>query len=114
MKSIKEISENIKVFNIMQMGNNFIYALVKLPDCGTCTLLAGNNEDGMEHVSVSPRKKFRIPSWDDMCVLKDICWNDEEEVYQIMPKKSQYVNIVENCLHLWKPIGKELSDLKEV
>ncbi len=46
-----------------------------------------------------------------MCTLKDIFFDDEEEAYQIHPKKSQYVNGVENCLHLWKPIGHEIDEL---
>ena len=54
-----------------------------------------------------------IPTWDDMCVLKDIFFDDEEEVYQIHPKKSEYVNMSKNCLHLWKPIGHELGELVE-
>lgn len=85
-------------------------ALVKLPDCGTCSVIWGDNERGMEHVSVSPRKKLRVPTWNDMCVLKDIFFGCEEEVYQIHPKASEYVNIRENCLHLWKPIGHDLGE----
>lgn len=47
-----------------------------------------------------------------MCYLKDVFFEDEEEVYQIHPPKSQYVNIRENCLHLWKLAnGKKLSEL---
>lgn len=65
----------------------------------------------MEHVSISPKKKLRIPTWDDMCVLKETFFRDSEEAYEIHPKKSEYVNVVENCLHLWKPIGQELGDL---
>lgn len=49
-----------------------------------------------------------------MCVLKDIFFNNDEEVYQIHPKKREYVNAVENCLHLWKPIGHELGELVEI
>lgn len=36
---------------------------------------------------------------------------EEEEAYQIHPKKSEYVNVQENCLHLWKPVGHELGEL---
>ena len=71
----------------------------------------GDNENGYEHVSVSPRHKFKTPTWEDMCVLKDIFWHEEEEAYQIHPKKSEYVNVQENCLHLWKPVGHELGEL---
>ena len=110
MKKLEEILSNERIFGF---GNvSLMYsAWVKLPDCGTCSVVWGYNEDGMEHVSVSPKKKFRIPTWDDMCVLKDIFFEDEEEAYQIHPKKSQYVNAVDNCLHLWKPVGHEIDEL---
>lgn len=62
-------------------------------------------EDGWEHVSVS--LPSRIPTWDEMNFVKDLFWGEEETVIQFHPKKSQYVNACENCLHLWKRIGTE-------
>ena len=56
-----------------------------------------------EHVSVAPYDHSITPSWDDMCKLKDIFFRDEEEAIQIHPKKSEYVNMMTNCLHLWRP-----------
>lgn len=52
------------------------------------------------HVSVSPRN--HTPSWIDMCIIKDLFYNEEDEVWQCHPKKSEYVNINKNCLHLWE------------
>ena len=113
MKTRDEILSSPEVWDYSNRLGRLDSALVKLPDCGTCTVVWGNNEDGMEHVSVSPLKKFRIPSWDDMCALKDIFFYNEEEAYQVHPKKSDYVNIKQNCLHLWKPIGHEIWDFTE-
>lgn len=45
-----------------------------------------------------------------MCI-EGYVFNDDEEAYQIHPKKSEYVNVVDNCLHLWKPNGHELGEL---
>lgn len=64
---------------------------------------------GWEHVSVSPYKRNVIPSWDDMCYIKDLFWDEDECVVQYHPPKSQYVNMVPNCLHLWKPVGHDLE-----
>lgn len=111
MKPLKEILENSKIWNYTPFPMNS--AFIKLPDCGTCSVIWGDNEGGYEHVSVSPKKKFNMPTWNDMCALKDMFFKDDEEVYQIHPKKSEYVNVVENCLHLWKPIGHELNELVE-
>ena len=38
-------------------------------------------------------------------------FEDEEEAYQIHPKKSEYINLSQNCLHLWKPKDHELGEL---
>lgn len=59
------------------------------------------NESGIDHVSVAPYKKQKTPTWDQMCEVKDVCFGDEEEAYEIHPPKSEYVNKVDNCLHLW-------------
>ena len=53
-----------------------------------------------EHVSVSLR--HRIPTWDEMCFVKSVFWDDEEAVVQFHPPKSQYVNYHPYTLHLWK------------
>lgn len=63
---------------------------------------------GWEHVSVSPYKSNVTPSWDDMCRLKDIFFNDDECVVQYHPPKTEYVNNMSNCLHLWRPINVEM------
>ena len=39
--------------------------------------------------------------------IKDIFWGDEEDVIQFFPKKSEYVNLVNNCMHLWRPRDPE-------
>ena len=89
MRPYKEIMESGKVWDTVMLGK-LVGGLIKLPDCGTCSVMFGENEDGWEHVSVSPKHKYKIPTWNDMCVLKDIFFDDEEEVYQIHPKKSEY------------------------
>ncbi|WP_438839295.1 DUF7694 domain-containing protein [Enterococcus spodopteracolus] len=43
-----------------------------------------------------------------MCRIKDICFEPDEVVVQFHPKNSEYVNIKNNCLHLWKPQNVEI------
>jgi hypothetical protein len=57
-------------------------------------------ESGWEHVSVSAEK--RTPTWDEMCWIKDLFWNEHETVVQYHPPKSEYVNFHPHCLHLWR------------
>lgn len=56
---------------------------------------------GFDHVSVS--KRYELPSWDEMCKIKEIFWDDEDCVMQLHPPKSEYVNNHPYCLHLWRP-----------
>lgn len=63
---------------------------------------------GWEHVSVSPFKRSYTPSWDEMCRLKEMFFYDDEAVVQYHPAKSEYVNNLTNCLHLWRPINEKL------
>lgn len=67
-----------------------------------------SNGGGWEHVSIAPYKRSYTPSWEDMCNLKDMFFKDEETVVQFHPAKSEYVNNVPNCLHLWRPTDAEL------
>jgi hypothetical protein len=61
---------------------------------------------GWEHVSVSTKK--RCPTWSEMCFVKDFFFNDDECVMQLYPAKDNYVNNHKNCLHIWKPVEKEI------
>lgn len=59
-------------------------------------------ETGWEHVSVSIEDQKRCPSWDEMCIVKDLFWDEEDTVIQFHPPKSEYVNNHPGCLHLWR------------
>jgi len=61
--------------------------------------------DGWEHVSVSTAT--RCPTWEEMCFVKSLFWDDEETVMQLHPPKSQWVNNHPYCLHLWRKIDRD-------
>lgn len=57
---------------------------------------------GWEHASVAPFRRSYTPTWDDMCFIKNLIWNENEAVIQIHPAEKDYVNNLANCLHLWR------------
>lgn len=59
---------------------------------------------GWEHVSVS--RYDRCPTWDEMCQVKAIFWDEEDCVIQYHPPSSEYVNNHPNCLHLWRKVDE--------
>ena len=60
-----------------------------------------------EHVSVTLQVP-RCPTWDEMCFVKSIFWDDTDMAIQYHPPESKYVNYHKYCLHLWKPIVEKL------
>lgn len=64
------------------------------------------NGEGWEHMSISSRNK--TPDWDTMCLAKSVFWNEDECCVEYHPRKEDYVNNHEHCLHIWKPIGVEM------
>ena len=96
------VGKHCGIFNINYEGTYF----------RVIASIDGEGENTWEHVSVSHPQ--RTPSWDVMCKMKDLFFDDEEKVIQFHPKKSQYVNFHEHCLHMWRPVNKELFVPKDV
>lgn len=73
-----------------------------------------NPGTGWDHVSVSLRNKAqdkmieRTPTWEEMCLIKAMFWEEEATVLQYHPAKSDYVNIHNYVLHLWRPLAGPL------
>jgi hypothetical protein len=69
---------------------------------GVPILIIASDGMGWEHVSVSI--ETRAPTWDEMCWVKDLFWDEDECVLQYHPPREVYVNLHPNCLHLWRPL----------
>ena len=105
MKKLNELKQ-VKALKIDTIGSDGGHGILYIG--GMVASVIWSFDGGWEHVSVSPRKMKQVPSWDYMCKLKDIFFYDEEVVVQFHPAKSQYVNQLPNCLHLWRPIKEKL------
>lgn len=78
---------------------------IKLPN-GDYAGVVISNGGGWDHVSVS--LKGRCPRWQEMCYIKSLFFEDDEVVVQFHPKKKDYVNIHDHCLHLWRCQHQEM------
>lgn len=105
MKTFEEIKRE-KTIKVLDESYDGFACLITI-NGKRCTLVVSNG-GGWEHASISPLDHRAIPTWDDMCKLKDIVWNEDEAVIQIHPRKSDYVNNMPNCLHLWRPTQEAL------
>ena len=68
--------------------------------------IIASDQLGWEHVSVS--LPDRSPTWEEMCFVKGLFWDDDDCVMQLHPPKSDWVNNHSYCLHLWRPVGAEI------
>lgn len=59
-----------------------------------------------EHASAS--WPDRCPTWPEMCRIKSMLFEDDEVVMQLHPATDQYVSFHRYCLHLWRPIGRQI------
>lgn len=96
-------------------GNYGNFTLDLGPKSIACIVSAGGNEPeekGWEHVSAHCRYlvkrgkkakwKTRMPRWEEMCRIKALFFLPEECVVQFHPPESDYVNIHDHVLHLWR------------
>ena len=112
MKTLEEVKNAPQYLYCKPLGiHDILCGKLKLSSGVECSFCAGWNENGMEHVSIELYAR-RLPTWEEMCEVKDIFWNDEEEVVQIHPKKSEYINITE-ALHLWRPADGDWSRMND-
>lgn len=82
-------------------GNNGVFFILGKKPRDDLKIIASDGA-GWDHVSVS--KRYECPSWEEMCRIKELFWDDPEDcVVQFHPPKSQYVNNHLYCLHLWRP-----------
>ncbi len=74
-------------------------------------LCIASDGEGWEHVSVSvfdgllSTKQNRCPTWEEMCLIKSLFWDEDDCVIEYHPAKSEYISCHPYCLHLWRPVG---------
>ncbi len=124
MKKLEELKQNIRLsiegkFSISGDMPEIYHGRVRLSDGFTGTVVFGYDEGNMwEHVSFCPTHKTKLPTWTQMCELKDIFFKSDETVVQIHPAENEYLHGVggyadrrENILHLWRPSNDDWSVL---
>lgn len=82
-------------------GNNGAFFVPTRPGQAPLMVLASDGM-GWEHVSVSLPN--RCPTWEEMCRVKALFWDDEDAAMQLHPPKADWVNNHSYCLHLWRPV----------
>ena len=107
MKTVEEILSNGSIYSDYRTVSHDgikCYLSINRVDMSCIASWGG----GWDHVSVSPLDLKKIPTWEQMCKVKDIFFKPDESVIQVHPPKEEYVNNRSNCLHLWRCNYKEM------
>lgn len=83
-------------------GNNGAFFIPTRPGQPPLKVIATDGA-GWEHVSVSLPN--RCPTWEEMCHIKSMFWDDEDAAMQLHHPRSDWVNNHRYCLHLWRPMN---------
>lgn len=104
MKNLNQLYEELRNrtdFDILQTGFDGGMGIFTNGNLRGMTVIWSYG-GGWEHVSIDGKK--RMPTWDEMCQIKDMFFDENECCVQYHPPKSEYVNNAKYCLHIWKPI----------
>jgi hypothetical protein len=83
-----------------------------------CIATNGEGLSNWEHVSVSVKKtknglpKYdlnRCPTWEEMCIVKDLFWDKNDVVVQFHPPEQEYISHHDYCLHMWRKQGENFE-----
>ncbi len=118
--------KNLNEFNQYRIENRFGFlgnervGQFFIPMRGVIYQVVATTGEGWDHVSVSilygkeGKRQARIPSYEEMQIVKDMFFKKDEPVIEIHPKKADYVNQNEYVLHLWRPLNSNLPLPPEV
>lgn len=106
MKSIEEIKKTPNLFIEAETKNDGMGGKYYDKYTGKWLNFIFSYQMGWEHLSVS--MPSRTPTWDQMCIMKDIFWNKNEACVEYHPREEDYVNNHKHCLHIWRPTHETL------
>jgi hypothetical protein len=90
-----------EVVNPLGMGLRAFIVPFRGRDFKVVTGIYQSDRGTWEHISVS--LKNRNPNWDEMCHMKNLFWEKEDQCIQFHPRETEYVNLHNHALHIWKP-----------
>ena len=111
MKEVNEILNDKRVIEVKRKVQNDkstqLKLVIKSNYNNKNAIVKFTRAIGWEHLSVSFDDE--TPSWDFMQEMKELFWKDDEVCYQLHPKKSEYINNNEYCLHIWRNLEQEVK-----
>lgn len=84
----------------------YAYQHINMPLFVLCS--ASVESDGRRWMHVSCSRRNRLPSWEELRMVKDAFIGRERRAIQVLPPDSEYVNTHSFVLHLWSCLDVEV------
>jgi len=68
---------------------------------GVIVIISGQVEDDKRWLHVSLSRKHKMPSYEDIALVKRVFIGDGKKAIMVLPERKYHVNIHPYCLHLW-------------
>jgi hypothetical protein len=82
---------------IQEANDGFIFRSAN----GIDVIISGQIEDGKRWLHVSLSRKHRMPTYEDIALVKRAFIGDGLKAIMIFPERKYHVNLHSFCLHLW-------------
>lgn len=106
---VEQFRKNHPTLGPSDAGCNWGYFEVPFNSNTLRVLSSGAEHESQEWEHVSISLINRCPNWQEMCMIKNLFWDEQETAIQFHPKKSEYVNTHPNVLHLWKCVNQQIK-----
>lgn len=57
--------------------------------------------NGLHWIHISCSHPDRYPTWEELKAAKEVFIGEDVWAYQVLPPTEHYINLHENCFHLW-------------
>lgn len=83
---------------------------------GLLVIGSGNTErDGKRWLHLSMSRRSRLPTYDDLCLVKDTFIGRDRLAVQVFARTADHVNHAKFCLHLWSCLdGDPVPDFRHL
>lgn len=86
------------IFREAMLGNEYMKSWIFN---GMIVVASVANYDGQEWLHVSFSRERKMPTYDDLQLVKREFFGNDKKAIMVFPEQEYYVNIHPNCLHLW-------------
>jgi len=99
----------LEITKVNKIELDGVYADVYNTDTG-CTILV-SNEFKNTHLSISHPERY--PHWEEIKKARYEILREDKDCVMFLPPKKEYVNMHQNCFHLYEVSNELLLDLNK-